>query len=311
MSITELITVFGFIAAIAAVYAAEFFMLGDFALAKLRGRAMRYNPYAKTAIFAHVLAIIGLGCFIWGYLFEPYMITVSRITIHTDKLAHDSLRIVHITDLHCDVRPGPEELLVETVNELQADIVVFTGDAVNSPEAIDLFRQTLSAMEAHIGKFAVRGNWDRDYDAELLYEGTGFKLLENRIVSVEKGRAVIDLLGVDYFKPEGTWQLLRHSHPDNFRVFLFHSPDLVESISNIGIDLYLAGHTHGGQVALPGYGALVTMSRYGKRYESGLYRLQDTVLYVNRGIGMESKFPLRARFFSPPEVAVFDIVPTP
>ena len=74
------------------------------------------------------------------------------------------------------------------------------------------------------------------------------------------------------------------------------------------IDLYLAGHTHGGQVALPFYGALVTLAATGKKYESGLHQLGNTYIYTNRGIGMEGGRAPRVRFCARPEVTVFDIV---
>jgi predicted MPP superfamily phosphohydrolase len=71
-----------------------------------------------------------------------------------------------------------------------------------------------------------------------------------------------------------------------------------------GVDLYLAGHTHGGQLRLPFFGAIVTASIYGKRYEMGAYRQGDTLLYVSRGVGMEGKGAPRARFLCPPEVVL-------
>jgi predicted MPP superfamily phosphohydrolase len=77
----------------------------------------------------------------------------------------------------------------------------------------------------------------------------------------------------------------------------------------LNVDLYLCGHTHGGQVALPLYGALVTLSKFGKKYESGMYTVGDTILYVNRGIGMEGGLTPKVRFLARPEITVFDIVP--
>ena len=91
-------------------------------------------------------------------------------------------------------------------------------------------------------------------------------------------------------------------------LLLYHFPDAAHLAAKHGIDLYCCGHTHGGQVALPFYGALVTLSRFGKRYEAGLYRVQDTWLYVNRGIGTEGSTP-RVRFCARPEVTVIDLVP--
>ena len=75
------------------------------------------------------------------------------------------------------------------------------------------------------------------------------------------------------------------------------------------MDLYLCGHTHGGQVALPLYGALITLSKFGKKYESGMYESNGTILYVNRGLGLEPKPAPQVRFFARPEITVFDIVP--
>jgi predicted MPP superfamily phosphohydrolase len=73
------------------------------------------------------------------------------------------------------------------------------------------------------------------------------------------------------------------------------------------VDLFLAGHTHGGQWRLPGFGAILTSSRFWKRYEGGAYREGGTQLYVSRGIGMEGFGAPRARFFCPPEVVAISL----
>jgi predicted MPP superfamily phosphohydrolase len=87
-------------------------------------------------------------------------------------------------------------------------------------------------------------------------------------------------------------------------ILLYHTPDLMPKITGLGlgIDLYLAGHTHGGQLRLPLYGALFTSSRWGKRYEMGRYEAQGTTLYVSRGLGLEGLGAPRARFLAPPEL---------
>jgi predicted MPP superfamily phosphohydrolase len=95
--------------------------------------------------------------------------------------------------------------------------------------------------------------------------------------------------------------------PGVLMVFLHHYPDEIYEVAKQQVDLYCAGHTHGGQVALPIYGALITFSRFGKRFESGLYKVEDTHLYVNRGIGMDGGFAPRVRFCARPEVTVIDI----
>ena len=93
----------------------------------------------------------------------------------------------------------------------------------------------------------------------------------------------------------------------SFTLLLYHSPDLMPQAACSGVDLFLAGHTHGGQIRFPLVGAVVTSSRYWKRYEMGLYAEGNTQLYVSRGIGMEGLGAPRARFFCPPEIALFEL----
>ena len=95
--------------------------------------------------------------------------------------------------------------------------------------------------------------------------------------------------------------------PDAVNILLQHSPDFLEEAAEAGYDIYLAGHTHGGQVRIPFYGAVITMSRFGKRYEAGLYSMRDTRMYVNRGLGLEGGWAPRIRLFCRPEVTVLNL----
>ena len=95
--------------------------------------------------------------------------------------------------------------------------------------------------------------------------------------------------------------------PEAYTLLLYHSPDLIETASSVGVDLYLAGHTHGGQVRLPFYGAVITFSAYGKQYEMGWYEVGATTLYVSRGLGMEGWDAPRMRFLCPPEMEVVEL----
>ena len=97
--------------------------------------------------------------------------------------------------------------------------------------------------------------------------------------------------------------------PDAFKIFLYHYPDLIKNAAVQNVDLYCAGHTHGGQVALPLYGAIITFSKFGKQYEAGLYREGATWLYVNRGVGLEGGSAPRVRFWARPELTIIESVP--
>jgi predicted MPP superfamily phosphohydrolase len=101
--------------------------------------------------------------------------------------------------------------------------------------------------------------------------------------------------------------LLRNVPEDGYSVLLYHTPDLAGPASRAGVDLYLTGHTHGGQMRLPLFGALFTNLRSWKRYEQGLYKIGGTTLYVNRGLGMEGRGAPRARFLCRPEIVAIDL----
>ena len=104
-------------------------------------------------------------------------------------------------------------------------------------------------------------------------------------------------------------QLLNEQPPPlpHFTILLYHTPDLAPEAAEAGVDLQLSGHTHGGQVRLPLYGALYAASLYGKRFEMGRKQLDGLTLYVTRGIGMEGKSAPRVRFLCPPEIILWDI----
>ena len=94
---------------------------------------------------------------------------------------------------------------------------------------------------------------------------------------------------------------------DFFTIFLYHSPDLAPNACQLGIDLQLSGHTHGGQVCLPLFGPFFTASLYGRRFQSGRYQIGPMTLYITRGLGMEGKAAPRVRFLCPPEIILWEV----
>ncbi|MHC4475071.1 MAG: metallophosphoesterase [Planctomycetota bacterium] len=310
MATSELIAALLFVAVIFAVYCFELVLVAVFAYNKLKGRKTSNILRRKYALFVHALAIIGMFCFVYGYFIEPYWIEVNIIPIHTEKLANTSFRIVHFSDTHCDKKIINEDKLVELVRSLKPDVVVFTGDALNTGAALPLFKDTMSNLNAALAKLAVHGNFDINSWSDLdLYGGTGFQLLDQKTVTLEKDGEKIALSGLGcqhHYRFRG---LLEDVNEDLFSVFLYHFSDLVEDLGGLNVDLYLCGHTHGGQVVLPFYGALITLSKFGKKYESGMYKVNDTIVYVNRGIGLEVHPAPKVRFLARPEITVFDIKP--
>jgi predicted MPP superfamily phosphohydrolase len=258
-----------------------------------------------------VLSAAGLAL-AWARFVEPFRLTVTRVRVETPRRDARArpLRVVHLTDLQCDPRPRLEERLPEAVAAQRPDVIVFTGDAVNSAAGVPVFRRCLERLAAIAPTFAVTGNWEIwNVPGVDPYGGTGATLLDGAArVRLEGGDLWVAGVGADGADRAGT-ALEGVGTADAPLLFLHHYPDpeVVPPDWRARVDLMLAGHVHGGQVCVPFYGAVLTLARHGKRYEHGLYEVGPMRLFVSRGIGMEGKAP-RLRFASPPEIAVIELV---
>ncbi len=294
------------------IYGAEALLLIDYVWGRIRKRPGKRELFSRRYLVLHVAAVVGIGCWLYGRFIEPNWIDVHVTTLHTPKLKTASFRIVQVSDLHCDGRIRNEEKMVRIINDLKPDIVVATGDFLNRTSGLPHLRDAFNRLEAPLGKFAVLGNqdggWPRLPDQ---LDGTGFRWLNGETVAVAKGPDNLGISGLNFVRSRAPIGPLKALPGDRFNVFLFHTPDLIEDVSGPGVDLYLCGHTHGGQVTLPWYGALITFSKFGKKYESGLHHVGTTTLYVNRGLGLEPRPGPQVRFLARPEIAIFDIVPEP
>ena len=304
-----------FVCAVAAIYLLAACALVRAALrhAGRAEKASRGTLLAERAVLA--LAAVGVLCFAYGYFVEPYWPEVTHVRIESARLAgaQRPVRVVHISDLHCDPVTRLEERLPEIIAAQRPDLIVFTGDSVNSPEGLPVLRKLLPRLASIAPTFAVRGNWDVWYwGRQELFGGTGVRELNGEAVKVDAAGTSLWVAGAPYAATDKIKGALNVVPPGAFTILLYHTPDeILDVAATKRVDLYCAGHTHGGQVALPFYGALVTLSKFGKRYESGLYREGDTWLYVTRGIGMEGDPAPRVRFFARPEVSVIELAPPP
>jgi uncharacterized protein len=282
-------------------------LLHKFGIAEFSQR--KNQVWFRRMIFS--LSFIGLLCITYGYFIEPYRISITRIEIKTEKFPGGTspIRIIHISDLHSDAKPRLEKQLPEMIRNEKPDLIFFTGDSINSPEGLNNFRECLSNLATVAPTYVVKGNWDSAFWNRLnLFEGTGATELNGNPVSINVNGTALHIAGVAVGN-EGRMRQIWGSIPENeFSIFLYHYPDLIAEVAEQNIDLYCAGHTHGGQIALPFYGALITLSKFGKQYEAGLYKVNQTSLYVNRGIGMEGGNAPRVRFCATPEVTVIDLV---
>ncbi len=218
--------------------------------------------------------------------------------------------MLHLSDLHLDGRPGYGERLRSVVAAIEADLCVLTGDYAlkyrPKPEGLaEELGAIVSAIRAPRGVFGVLGNHDDSSLLDLLRDrGVDMLVNEHRRVSV--GDAALWVVGVDdpcSYHTDDLASALAGVPREEFTVLLAHSPDLVDEAAEAGVDLYLCGHTHGGQIVLPGVGALYPRGPV-RRYMRGLWHRGDMAGYTNRGLGCVY---LEARWGAPPEAAVLTL----
>jgi uncharacterized protein len=297
-----------FVAAMAAIFISAGVIVLRWMIARVRQRHIHLSRPSRMVV---VLAVIGVFCMAYGYYIEPYWPSVTHQQIRTPKFPKGSgaFRIVQISDVHSDPEPRLEERLPEIIREQRPELIIFTGDATNRPAAVPVFHKLMSDLARIAPTYVVRGNWDESESATALFGGTGVTELQGMPYRVRGRNNSVVISGTATDDPMSVQAALLYIPKGEFRIFVHHFPDRIYEVAKEEVDLYLAGHTHGGQVALPVYGALLTFSKFDKRFESGRYEIEKTTLYVNRGIGMEGGRAPRVRFWARPEITVFDIMP--
>ncbi len=271
-----------------------------------RGGPARTQADRRFAQVSWSLLGVGVACFCYGVFLEADWLEVTHVYVKSAKLQPGStLTIALLSDLHVDRESRALIQLNRAVREARPDLLVFAGDAINTRESAELFRRTLAALPARLGRVAVRGNHDvfRWSDVDLFGGNVATELSGDRPILLEH----LALCGAPFDQPNTVAPCLARAPASALSVVVYHSPDLIEALEPRP-DLYLAGHTHGGQVRLPFFGAVVTFSQFGKKYEMGRYEVRGTTLYVNRGIGFEPVMP-RVRFLARPELTFVHLLP--
>ncbi len=236
---------------------------------------------------------------------------VVRISIPVRGL-RAPVSVLHVTDLHTGYFCGPAELarVVRLARELSPDLVVLTGDQLHGAHApfSAWLRDGLTGLTAPSGVYQVAGNHDYRTGVQTLFEALkplGVVALhdEHRVVATPGGPLV--LAGVNDLYYGGRLDRTLAGRPPELPVVLLsHRPDVLPAAAAAGVDVVLAGHTHGGQVCLAG----VCLSDFEGPYRRGLYHQGGTVMVVSSGVGTTG---LPLRLFSPPEVALITLEPAP
>lgn len=268
--------------------------------------------------------LLALAALIWGTEIEPFRLRMTEFIMFSPRLSPGSkpIRILHITDLHVERLTAREEHVVELTKNAKPDIILITGDYVNlsynrDPETHRQVWQMLRRFKAPFGVYGTLGSPTVDLREMVapLFDDSPVHLMRQEWEQVDMGDGRrLTLLGLDctHHIPTDAARLaqLVESAADNApQVLLYHSPELMPQAVEHKIDLYLCGHTHGGQVRLPFIGPLLTSSQLGRRFVMGLYRYGRTHLYVSRGVGLEGLSAPRVRFLCPPEITLVTIRP--
>ena len=300
----------------------------------LLGRDLRpggWRALTGGSLALHAALTAGV---VYATYIDAQRLVVTRHALHFPGHTPDApplrLRLAHVSDIHIERLTRRDEATLDRLRESEADVILLTGDYLSNDYTADSraladLRRLLGGMvalgPAH-GVWAVLGNNDPPGPTRRVLDAVGVRLLDNRAVTLRLDGRRVQLLGARVGQGEVSWEddapklaataaradaQIPTDRPD-LRILLYHTPDLAPQAAAQGVDLYLCGHTHGGQVRLPGIGALQTGSRFGNRYVLGLNRLPNGgYIYTTSGTGFEGLGLPRLRVLDPPEVVVFDI----
>lgn len=280
-----------------------------------RGKLSR-RTFLKRASLAAGTAALGLA----GYagLIEPNEIDIKKIEMKIARLApaFDGFKIAVLSDLHFGPYTGAHEIsaAVTAANRLSPDLVAVLGDFVSEKlsgssnegaRKAEPCAQILAGLRSRFGTLAVLGNHDYATDPEFVADAlTSHKvpLLRNASRPIEKDGQRLWFLGVNdiTFSAQNLDDALTGVPDHEPKVLLAHEPDFADYSSQYGIDVQLSGHSHGGQVRIPGLPPLL-LPEFARKYYEGYYRVRGLQLYTNRGIGTVG---LPFRFLCPPEVTL-------
>lgn len=230
----------------------------------------------------------------------------NTVTLASLPKAFEGFRLLHLTDLHADLDPEFIPAVVERLKTLEYDACVLTGDyrmLTFGPydPAMDGMRRLMAAIRAPV--YAVLGNHDFiEMAADL--EAMGVQLLLNESVPLTRDGDRIWLAGVDdphYYEVANVKKAARRIPPRGISILLSHSPETYKHAADHGFDVMLCGHTHGGQICLPGGVMILRHSRCPRRLCGGAWQYGRLQGYTSRGTGSSG---LAARFNCPPEIVV-------
>lgn len=279
-------------------------------------RAISRRAFLKLSAAVTLVALGGTMTYAWlGNEADTPVVESVQIPISNLPDALDGFRIVQISDIHYYPFTTLElvDRAVQLANQLAPDLTVLTGDFVwHEVEPIFELMPALAGLNAKYGVYASLGNHDLWTDVKVVtqaFEQEKLPLLVNQGMAISVGKEILYLAGLDdgwSGKPDLAGAMADWSQED-ITVLLLHEPDLAPRYAaDKRIHLQLSGHSHGGQVRLPFYGALI-LPYLSWKYPMGLYHLDGMWLYTNRGLGTTN---IPVRFNCAPEITELTLVKT-
>ena len=248
--------------------------------------------------------------------FEAHACEVSEQAIPVPRLPAEfaNLRVAFLSDLHRSGLVSQTYLqgVIERTNALRADLIVLGGDYItrgNDGYIAPCF-ELLATLRAPLGVFGVLGNHDQldneKRPVKTAMKAAGIGELTNTGFWLQRGSGRVRLCGVGDFitDHQDLPAALKGCGPSDCALLVTHNPDFIETIRDPRVSLALCGHTHGGQVRIPGFGALFPHSLYGAKYVMGLCQAPATQVFVSRGVGT---IGLPVRIDCPPEIVVLTL----
>jgi predicted MPP superfamily phosphohydrolase len=270
-----------------------------------------------------IIESIGTILVIYSFMVEPQLIKLETYKIPIDQAMHmsEDIHLIHLSDLHMEFFTKREKRALRMINDLSADLILYTGDFINTSYQKDSrsysdINNFFNKLNARYGIFAVSGSPSVDCKTSLqgILANANFELINDQWKVIEINQIKLGLIGLSCsHQPQKDFTRLNglvhnpQSETD-FNILLYHSPDISPLLKDSPIDLQLAGHTHGGQVQIPIFGPIYTSSLYGLKFSSGAYLVNGTSkLIISRGLGLEGKAAPRVRFLSPPEIGLITL----
>ena len=279
------------------------------------------RSFLKRSVYS-MLGLFGAsgGTYYYTKYIEPKLLAVKEETILSPKIpaSFDNMKVLQFGDTHLGFHYSLSQLnsLVNKINELKPDLILFNGDLVDAPnkyprESFSTCVSILTRLQAPLGKYWIYGNHDHGgYGTDIIrnvMNNSGFKLLKNESIELNRNGETINIAGLDDVmlgRPD-LQETLHQTNFDNFTMLLCHEPDFADQAIQYPIDVQFSGHSHGGQIQLPFIGYLITPP-FAKKYVEGKYILGNhpLQLYVTRGIGT-TRLPFR--FLCKPEINLYTL----